>query len=104
MTAGVRQRLASSRWLALGIVAMVAVARLPSFVHQLFDGDEAAIAAQAISIRDGGTLYVDSIDRKPPLPPYLYSWSFELFGNTDLRPLHRGGCRRARRRRIRRSP
>lgn len=67
---------------------MVAIARLPSFFHQLFDGDEAAIAAQAISIRDGGTLYVDAIDRKPPLPPYLYAWSFELFGSTDLRPLH----------------
>lgn len=74
--------------MAASIVAMVGLARLPSFFHQLYDPDEAAIAAQAIALRNGGTLYVDAIDRKPPLPAYLYSWSFELFGNTDLRPLH----------------
>ncbi|HEY4376178.1 MAG TPA: hypothetical protein VGM93_03430 [Acidimicrobiales bacterium] len=74
--------------LALAIVALVAVVRLPSFVHQLYDPDEAAIAAQAISVRDGGTLYVDAADRKPPLPPLLYAASFRLTGSDDLRPLH----------------
>lgn len=74
--------------LVVGVVLLVAVVRLPSFTRQLFDPDEAAIAAQAISLRHGGTLYVDAIDRKPPLPPYLYSWMFHLTGNTDLRPIH----------------
>ncbi|MCU1352558.1 MAG: hypothetical protein JWM05_1767, partial [Acidimicrobiales bacterium] len=74
--------------LVLAVVALVAFVRLPSLVHQLYDPDEAAIAAQAIAIRDGGTLYVDAVDRKPPLPPYLYAASFWLTGNTDLRPLH----------------
>lgn len=88
MTSRLRTWSATTSCLVAVIVVMSTVARLPSFVHQLFSADEAAIAAQAISLRDGGTLYVDAIDRKPPLPPYLYSWSFELFGNTDLRPLH----------------
>ena len=74
--------------LVLGVVALVAVVRLPSFVHQLYDPDEAAIAAQAIAIRDGGTLYVDAVDRKPPLPPFIYATSFRLSGGTDLRPVH----------------
>lgn len=72
----------------LAVVALAAVVRVPSFVHQLFDPDEAAIASQAISVRDGGTLYLDAIDRKPPLPPLLYAASFSLTGGTDLRPLH----------------
>ncbi|MCU1455579.1 MAG: hypothetical protein JWN46_3725, partial [Acidimicrobiales bacterium] len=74
--------------LVLAVIALVGVVRLPSLRHQLYDPDEAAIAAQAISIRDGGTLYVDAIDRKPPLPPFLYAASFRLTGSTDLRPLH----------------
>ena len=72
----------------LAMVALAAVVRVPSYVHQLFDPDEAAIAAQAISVRDGGTLYVDAIDRKPPLPPLLYATVFSLTNSTDLRPLH----------------
>ncbi len=70
------------------MVALVAVLRLPSFVHQLFDPDEAALAAQGISVRDGGTLYVDATDRKPPLVPFLYAASFAATRSTDLRPLH----------------
>jgi hypothetical protein len=74
--------------LLAGIVTMVVVVRLPSFIHQLFDPDEAAIAAQAITLRNGGTLYVDVIDRKPPIPAYIYAWFFDLLDSTDLRPLH----------------
>src|SRR5215468_3004882 len=70
------------------VLAVIALVRLPSFVHELFDPDEAAIAAQAISVRDGGTLYVDAVDRKPPLPPLLYAATFDLTGSNDLRPLH----------------
>ena len=70
------------------VVALALVVRTPGYVHQLFDPDEAAIASQAITIRDGGTLYVDAIDRKPPLPPFVYEASFRLTGSTDLRPLH----------------
>ncbi len=74
--------------LIIGVTALVGVLRLPSFVHELFDPDEAAIAAQAISVRAGGTIYVDSIDRKPPAVPFLYAASFASTSSTDLRPLH----------------
>ncbi|MDQ6696680.1 MAG: glycosyltransferase family 39 protein [Actinomycetota bacterium] len=74
--------------LVLAVVALVGMLRLPSFVHQLFDPDEAALAAQGISVRDGGTLYVDATDRKPPLVPFLYAGSFAATGSTDLRPVH----------------
>ncbi|MEZ5243899.1 MAG: hypothetical protein R2707_02285 [Acidimicrobiales bacterium] len=68
--------------------ALVAALRLPSFVGQLFDPDEAAVSAQAIGLWRGGEMYVDGIDRKPPLAPFVYEWSHRLTGNTDLRPLH----------------
>ena len=55
---------------------------------ELFDPDEAAIAAQAIAVRDGGTLYVEAVDRKPPLPSLIYAAAFDATGSTDLRPLH----------------
>jgi len=67
---------------------LVALLRLPSFVGQLFDPDEAAVSAQAIGLWRGGEMYVDGIDRKPPLAPFVYEWSHQLTGNTDLRPLH----------------
>lgn len=67
--------------------ALVALLRLPSFLTQLFDPDEASIASQAITLQHGGTLYIDSIDRKPPMVPEIYRASFDLFG-TSLIPLH----------------
>ena len=67
---------------------LIAVLRLPSFVNQLFDPDEAAISAQAIGLWRGGEMYVDGIDRKPPLAQFTYEWSHRLAGSTDLRPLH----------------
>ena len=76
-------------WAFVVVVVVLALAvRTPGYVHELFDPDEAAIASQAISLREGGTLYVDAIDRKPPLPPFLFEASFRLTGSTDLRPLH----------------
>jgi hypothetical protein len=76
-------------WAFVAVVVVLALAvRTPGYLHELFDPDEAAIASQAISLREGGTLYVDAIDRKPPLPPFLFELSFRLTGSTDLRPLH----------------
>lgn len=69
-------------------IALSLLVRVPSYLHELFDPDEAAIASQAISLREGGTLYIDAIDRKPPLPPFIYRLSFLATGSNDLRPLH----------------
>jgi hypothetical protein len=74
--------------LVVAALLLTSFARLPGFVHQLFDPDEAAIATQAIAIRDGGTLYTDATDRKPPLVPMIYAATFATTGGTDLRGPH----------------
>ncbi len=74
--------------LALGLLALAVFVRLPGYVLQLFDPDEATIADQAITLQHGGTLYVDAIDRKPPVPTYLYEATFSLLHTVDLRPVH----------------
>lgn len=74
--------------LLITVVLAVAVLRLPSFVHQLYDPDEAAIAVQGMGLVRGGTLYTDVIDRKPPLASWLYAVSFRITDTHDLRPLH----------------
>jgi hypothetical protein len=74
--------------LVTAVVGLTALLRLPSFLRQLFDPDEAAIATQAIGLVNGGALYIDIIDRKPPLAPWLYALSFRITGSHDLRPLH----------------
>lgn len=81
-------RWTATRWAIVIFVAAVAFVRLPSFVHQLYDPDEAAIAVQGMGIADGGTLYRDVIDRKPPLAPALYAAVFKATGTHDLRPMH----------------
>lgn len=72
----------------MGLFALALLVRVPGYVHQLFDPDEATIADQAITLRHGGRLYVDAIDRKPPLPTYFYDATFNLFHSVDLRPVH----------------
>lgn len=78
----------SSTWPRITLILVVAtvVLRLPGFVLGFYDPDEAAIAVQAMAITDGGELYVDAIDRKPPLAPAVYAAAFTLTGGHDLRP------------------
>ena len=82
---------ASGRSWWLGVVVVVfgaLVAHLPGYLHQLFDSDEAAIATAGMVVQRGGTLYRDAIDRKPPIPAFVYAGSFVATGSRDLRPLH----------------
>jgi hypothetical protein len=75
----------------LGLVAIVAaalLAHLPGYLHQLYDSDEAAIATAGMVVERGGTLYRDAIDRKPPIPAFVYAGSFLTTSSRDLRPLH----------------
>jgi len=70
------------------VVVAALVARIPGFVHQLFDADEAAIATVGMVTSRGGVMYRDVIDRKPPIPGFVYAGSFLATGTRDLRPLH----------------
>jgi hypothetical protein len=82
---------ASGRTWWLGVVVVVSGALLvhvPGYLHQLFDSDEAAIATAGMVVERGGTLYRDAIDRKPPIPAFVYAGSFWSTASRDLRPLH----------------
>ncbi len=72
-------------WKLIAVLIMLTVAlRLPAFFVDVFNSDETYLATQAQVIREGGNLYEEAADRKPPLVPYVYAASFELFGTTAL--------------------
>jgi len=70
--------------LALVVLALATFLRLPAFFVDVFNSDETFLATQAQVIQDGGNLYRDAADRKPPLVPYVYASAFELFDTNDL--------------------
>ena len=70
--------------LALLLLLLAVAVRAPGFVVDTFNTDESLIATQAEVIRDGGDLYEEAVDRKPPLVPYVYAAAFTLLGTTGL--------------------
>jgi 4-amino-4-deoxy-L-arabinose transferase-like glycosyltransferase len=70
--------------LAAVVLALTAVFRLPAFFVDVFNSDETFLATQAKIIREGGDLYREAADRKPPLVPYIYATVQALTGTTDL--------------------
>ncbi len=76
---------ARSVGLLVVVVFVLAVAlRLPGFSDRVFNSDEAYLATQAQVLNHGGRLYVDTVDRKPPLVPYVYAAVFRVTGTDDL--------------------
>ncbi|HKF91129.1 MAG TPA: glycosyltransferase family 39 protein [Acidimicrobiia bacterium] len=66
------------------LLLLTAALRTSGFVVDVFNSDESFLGAQAEVIDDGGKLYEEAADRKPPLVPYLYAATFALFGTTAL--------------------
>jgi hypothetical protein len=67
------------------VFAVVAVAvHVPSLTNRSLNSDEAYAATQAQVLSRGGRLYVDTVDRKPPVVPYLYAAVFRVTGRDDL--------------------
>lgn len=61
---------------------LVLLTRLPGLVTQRsFNTDENTLGVGGRALADGGALYVDVIDRKPPLPFLAY----RIFATTDFR-------------------
>jgi hypothetical protein len=60
--------------------------RVPGLVRPWFERDEAYIGVQAAALRRGEQLYVDVVDRKPPLAPVVYAVVSAVFG-ADFRPI-----------------
>ena len=82
---------ASSRWgrrELLGVFAVLLLLtvalRLPAFFVDVFNSDETFLGTQAEVINEGGRLYEEAADRKPPLVPYLYAVTFTVTGTTAL--------------------
>ena len=81
---------ASHRWFTgwrfvLAVVLVAAVAHLTGFVRtEVLNPDESFLATEAQVLNDGGHLYTDVVDRKPPIVPYLYAGTFRLTGSDDL--------------------
>ena len=73
------------RWpLVVTVLLLTVTLRLPAFFVDVFNSDETFLATQAQVIRDGGSLYENATDRKPPLVPYLYAATFAVVGSTAL--------------------
>jgi 4-amino-4-deoxy-L-arabinose transferase-like glycosyltransferase len=68
----------------LMLLALTFVLRLPAFFVPVFNSDETFLATQAHVIGDGGQLYEEAIDRKPPIVPYVYAATFSFFETTAL--------------------
>src|SRR5262245_55526790 len=66
------------------LLAVTFVLRMPAFFVPVFNSDETFVATQAQVIREGGDLYEEAIDRKPPLVPYVYAATFAFFGTSAL--------------------
>ena len=66
------------------LLALTVFLRLPAFFVDVFNSDETFLATQAQVIRDGGDLYREAADRKPPLVPYIYAATFAVTGTTAL--------------------
>ncbi|HEY2813405.1 MAG TPA: glycosyltransferase family 39 protein [Acidimicrobiales bacterium] len=80
----------TSRWvsgwrLALVFTLLAVATHLPSLVRtEALNPDEAFLATQAQVLNDGGRLYQDVVDRKPPIVPYLYAAASRLTGSDAL--------------------
>ncbi len=74
--------------LVIVILGATLVTRLPGLVSsRVFNTDEATLAVGGRVLAGGGSLYVDFIDRKPPLPFAIYDLVQRLTGTDDLRPV-----------------
>ena len=70
-----------------GLLLVIAfLTRVPGLTRPWFERDEAYIGVQAEALRRGEQLYVDIIDRKPPLAPVVYAVVSAVFG-ADFRPI-----------------
>src|SRR4051794_24224685 len=72
---------------ALAVAVLAALTHLPSLVRsQALNPDEAFLATEGTVLDTGGRLYVDVVDRKPPIVPYLYAGAQRVTGSRSLFP------------------
>jgi 4-amino-4-deoxy-L-arabinose transferase-like glycosyltransferase len=71
--------------LVVVVIGLAVLTHLPSLLRtEVLNPDEAFLATEAQVINDGGHLYSDVVDRKPPAVPYLYAATFRVTGDGGL--------------------
>lgn len=70
------------------LVALSIFIRIPFLFKAYWNRDEAFVLVEAMSINNGGKLYKDVVDRKPPLLPYLYSLVDKVSHNHVMLLIH----------------
>jgi hypothetical protein len=65
-------------------LAVAVLTHLPGFGRMFWNPDEGFLATQARIINGGGHLYLNAVDRKPPLLPYLYAGAFKVAGSNAI--------------------
>jgi dolichyl-phosphate-mannose-protein mannosyltransferase len=76
-------------WLvAVGIILLTVVTHLPALLHPQAIDDEAVYSVVANELVDGGRLYIDAVERKPPLLFWTYAAVFKVAGKFDWMALH----------------
>lgn len=79
----IRDRLPWSVWVWSVLAVVTVLSRLPGLLFTgMFDRDESFLAVMGDVLRHHGTMYVDVIDRKPPIVPMIYGfvrdWSVDM--------------------------
>jgi 4-amino-4-deoxy-L-arabinose transferase-like glycosyltransferase len=73
---------------AVAIVLLTVITRLPALLHPQPIDDEAMYSVIANEVVDGGKVYIDAVDRKPPLLFWTYAAVFKAAGKYNWRALH----------------
>lgn len=82
----VRSRLTWGSWVVVVLGITTLIARSPGIIFNgMFDRDESYLAVTGDVVRNGGHLYVDVIDRKPPVVPLMYALIREF--SVDMRAI-----------------
>ena len=76
-------------WTLIAAVVLIAVfLRLPGLWIPIIDIDESQFAGMAHIMMDGGRLYVDCLDTKPPGMYLFYQAVLSVFGRTNMGAMH----------------
>jgi hypothetical protein len=70
------------------VVAACLAAHVMIFSRPFFNADEAIYSAVAARLNDGGILYRDAVDHKPPLIYWTYALVFRGFGRYAMHAVH----------------
>lgn len=79
---------AGPHWGAIGVVTVLLVTHLPTLLSQSTIQDEAVYVVAAREMLRGGQLYVNVVDRKPPLLFWVYEGILRVFGTHNWPALH----------------